>query len=418
MPIHIGKILSISIFITVKMILLNIREIQKKVLIIKYNFISFSKFTNSLAVIMKKYVIWALLMGYLFSSGSAASLICHETEGTHRRLYMNEYRAKFNKPHNYQQYNKAYESTSSENHEAIQAEEEPAMGYYLLLGGLIISLIITAFFAVVLKKYREQVNGLELNYKIIENENKLLSELMEIEKSSLDASIGFITGEFTHEIRQPLNALKIGAEGLKLWTASKSEKYLLPEKMIKVMDGINQAAVQINNTVENLKRKWIGDGIIKLINVNNIINDSMALMAKIIEKNHIKVEFELSSSLLLISTNPAQLKLIIINLVMNSIQALKDKQSGSRDLRIKSYETDNIIFIKISDNGIGLPELNTEKTKKPLFQLDKYNSVVGLGYVVIQRIALSLNAEIDAQANEKEGAIFTIKLLPGRLSQN
>jgi len=103
---------------------------------------------------------------------------------------------------------------------------------------------------------------------------------------------------------------------------------------------------------------------------------------------------------------PNELNQVFMNLLMNAIQAIRDRGED----RIKTYSDDKSVFIKISDTGSGIEPENLEKIFDPGFTTNDANIGTGLGLSISYNIIKKHNGQIAVESKVGEGTIFTISL--------
>ncbi len=138
-----------------------------------------------------------------------------------------------------------------------------------------------------------------------------------IDKSALLASIGVIASGITHEINQPLNAIRMGSDGILFW--NKQHK-ILPEMMTEMLEGISEAALRIDEIIKHMRSFWVEPNKMEFypININHSIDKALSLISQKLQSTEIKLKLFTSEEEMFVKANPVQLELIVNNLVNNS----------------------------------------------------------------------------------------------------
>lgn len=256
------------------------------------------------------------------------------------------------------------------------------------------------------KKAEEQKRN--INKLTIEAEKQKNEAIQLINKSALLASIGVIAGGITHEINQPLNAVRMGADGILFW--NKQHK-VLPEMMTEMLEGISEAASRIDEIIKHMRSFWVepNNKQFELISLNSGVEKAVSLISQKLQSSEIQLKLFTSEEDLRVKANPVQLELIINNLIINSANALKGSDIKEKWIKINTHKDSQYIYLEISDNGIGLPEdVDTAKLFDPFFSTRKPQEGTGLGLAIVKMFADRFGAKITARNLPGRGAIFTI----------
>lgn len=245
-------------------------------------------------------------------------------------------------------------------------------------------------------------------FKIVELENKKNTAIELLDKASKMASIGMLTASITHEINQPLNAIKLGSEGILFWNQKNGN--VIPEMIENMIGKISKAADKIDEIIKHMRQLIIDDEKIKYekIKLNDIITRSILLLKNKISSNEIILELNLSENEIEIMADSIQLELIINNLIQNAIDSIKEKNIPNGKIEIKTYIDDYIIF-EITDNGLGFDDEIKEKIFDPLFSTKHNKGGTGLGLAIVDRFLTRMGAKITAHNLNFNGALFKIK---------
>ncbi len=230
-----------------------------------------------------------------------------------------------------------------------------------------------------------------------------------IDQSSRLASIGVIAGGITHEINQPLNAIKTGADGMLFW--DRNNNGILPPKITKMLGGISDAAQRIDDIIQHMRSYWIDSSKSELgpTNLNKTIERALSLIIHRLHSHQISLILDLSPGNLIVKANVTQLELVINNLVVNASIALDEVEGRARKISVKTYSIDDAIMLEVADNGIGLPDVNPAQLFDPFFSTRKNKQGTGLGLAIVKMFLDKFNADVSAENNAEGGATFCIK---------
>jgi signal transduction histidine kinase len=142
------------------------------------------------------------------------------------------------------------------------------------------------------------------------------------------------------------------------------------------------------------------------INLNQIIIDGLYFFEARCAKDGIELVRTLSPDLPEIIVDPAQLNQVLVNLVVNAIQAMP--HGGKLSIETKAV-SDHIILI-VEDSGVGMSEDVLKKIFIPFFTTKDINEGTGLGLSVVHGIVTSHKGTIRAQSSVDKGSRFEIKL--------
>ncbi len=239
-------------------------------------------------------------------------------------------------------------------------------------------------------------------------EIKHLQATQEVEKHSKMASVGVLAAGITHEINQPLNAIKVTADSIKYWNSK--NKGVLPEIFVDQMSLISKGVTRISNIIKHMRDFWIDPKTIidEKIDVNLVIKAAMNLTIEQMKSHKISKKLKLSPLPLFINCNTIHLEQIIINIVINAINALDRVDRDDKIIYIESREENGLGKILIKDNGPGLPTENSEELFDLFFSKGKKEGGMGLGLAIVKRYVEKYNGIIEAKNNTGKGASFLL----------
>ena len=168
-------------------------------------------------------------------------------------------------------------------------------------------------------------------------------------------SLSHLSSAITHEIKQPLQSIKVVADSI-IYLNSKDKK-LSYEEILEDVSNISDRVDRINNIINSIKALINAPEKleIKSIDVVKQINEAIKLyLGKLLNYN-IKIEHEYKKKIYALASE-MQLQQVIINLIENSINALNKIEKDDKKIIIDIINEENIIIIKLSDNGIGIED--------------------------------------------------------------
>jgi signal transduction histidine kinase len=144
------------------------------------------------------------------------------------------------------------------------------------------------------------------------------------------------------------------------------------------------------------------------LNVNEIIPETIALLRDQAARHSISIRTELAADLPQIIGDRVQLQQVVMNLIVNSIDAMKDVD-GTRELVVQSRRAENEqILVSFSDTGIGLPPQLAEQIFDPFFTTKPHGT--GMGLRISRSIIESHGGRLWATSSAGRGATFQLSL--------
>jgi PAS domain S-box-containing protein len=219
-------------------------------------------------------------------------------------------------------------------------------------------------------------------------------------------TMGELTASLAHEVKQPIAAAITNANTCLRWLSRDQPD--LPEARAAasriVQDG--RHASEIINRARLLFEKDILQR--ELVDLNEIIREMMRLLHSEATQFGVFVRTELAGDLLQVMGDRVQLQQVLMNLMMNSIDAMKDVD-GTRELTIQSRRGENgEVLISVSDTGVGLPPQQADKLFNAFFTTKPHGT--GMGLRISRSIVESHGGRLWAADNSPRGATFQFTL--------
>jgi signal transduction histidine kinase len=247
-------------------------------------------------------------------------------------------------------------------------------------------------------------------------EKKQVQAVKQVERSARMASIGVMSAGITHEINQPLNAIKVTADSIRYWDKRNPGK--LPETFTDQLNVLSKSVERIVEIIRHMRAFWVvpDSPAIAEIDINIAMGNALSLTRQQLHAHYIQEKVKVSTEPLLVEGNMIHFEQIIINLVVNAIHALDEKEQNQKEIRISAFPDEqekNAVMI-IEDNGPGLPGDDTDKLFDPFFSTHSGSEAMGLGLAIVKRYVDRYKGTIEAlnvrdNSGKVSGARFTLK---------
>jgi PAS domain S-box-containing protein len=242
-------------------------------------------------------------------------------------------------------------------------------------------------------------------------ETKLLHN--QLLRSERLAATGQLAASIAHEINSPLQGITALLHVIR-------KRHEQDEYLLNKLDLIKNAFVSIRNTVRNLiDLNRPGKERKQLMDVNQVIENTIALMRSHLKKNMVNIKLNLDAKTSKIMASPQQIGQVIMNLVNNAVESivqmpdwkkdLKEPSSISGEIAIHTSSQDEEIIITVKNNGPGISENDLERIFDPFFTRKKMMGM-GVGLSICHGIIADHNGIIVADNEPEGGAVFTIRL--------
>lgn len=228
-------------------------------------------------------------------------------------------------------------------------------------------------------------------------------------------TLGEMATGIAHEINQPLNTLSILFDNM-LFAASKEDalpKSYLEKKTQKIYDNIFRIKTIIDH-VRVFSRSQ-EDAIFSSFELNESIKNAVSMISEQFRHKLIELDISVAESLPLSYGNTYQFEQVILNLLINSKDAIeeletKTGQTIEKKIGISAYQNCKQIIVEVKDNGIGIKPEELEKIMLPFYTTKEAGKGTGLGLSITFGIIKEMKGEISFQSEPNKGTKVTIKL--------
>jgi signal transduction histidine kinase len=214
------------------------------------------------------------------------------------------------------------------------------------------------------------------------------------------ATIGHLAAGVAHELNEPLSGI-LGFSQL----AKKHQD--LPAQVFEDLAKIESESLNAREIIRKLLLFARQTSPTKdLVNLNQIVEEGVYFLEARCKKAGIDLTLTLQTGLPMITADPMQLRQVVVNLVVNAIQAMPD----GGNLSISTAFRDEFIWLNISDTGEGMTREVRERIFEPFFTTKDVGGGTGLGLPIVYGIVTSHGGEVLVESQSGEGTSVKIKL--------
>jgi len=230
------------------------------------------------------------------------------------------------------------------------------------------------------------------------------NELIHVSRLS---TMGEMATGIAHELNQPLSAIVNFANGcarrLRLGIGEK-------EELIAAMEQIAAQARRAGEIIKRLRSMVTRQQPVREdVDLNVLLTDACTLIAHDRQKLQVSVESRLSRQPVIARVDPVQIEQVILNLLRNALDSLRQREPLSRRLVVSTGITrEGQAYIEVEDNGAGIAPEDLKHLFDPFFSTKKTG--MGMGLSISQTIVTDHNGRISARSVPGRGAVFTVEL--------
>ena len=242
----------------------------------------------------------------------------------------------------------------------------------------------------------------------------LYTTQVELARVSRVTTMGELAASIAHEINQPLTAISNnGSACLRLLANSRLDPEVLRQALEEIVSDGSRASAVLARIRAFIKKT---PAVKQVLDINDMIQEVLALVGPELRKNRISVERQLTKTLPLVTADRVELQQVLLNLIMNGIEAMAGVTDRPCLVGVQSRidESGNVL-VSVSDSGTGLRS-EGDRVFTPFFTT-KANGM-GMGLSISRSLIESQGGRLWAESNSPHGAVFsfTLPMVAGSLS--
>ena len=244
-----------------------------------------------------------------------------------------------------------------------------------------------------------------------ESERRYRELQTELAHASRVATMGRLTGSIAHEVKQPIAAAAANAETALLWLARRPPDLEEAEQALgRIVKDANRAGDVLERIRALVKKAPSQQDSLK---INEALLEVIAFTRGEVERTGVALQTQLADDLPRVRGDRVQLQQVILNLIVNAVEAMSAAGEGARELLISSRDAGaDGVLVAVRDSGPGLAPANVEHLFEAFYTTKPRG--LGMGLSICRSIIEAHGGRLLAISNVPRGAVFQFTL-PAKL---
>ena len=235
-----------------------------------------------------------------------------------------------------------------------------------------------------------------------ESERRFRNMQMELAHANRLATLGQLTASITHEVKQPITAALLNTQTAQRFLSRQQPDVERAKKAIDraVLNGMRVSEV-VDRTHALVRKEPVRKDRLE---INEAISGVIGLTRGEALKNDVQVRTQLAESLPVIQGNRVQIQQVMLNLIVNAVEAMSQMSDDRRELLISTQAEADCVLVAVRDSGPGLSEGDIERAFEAFYTTK--SSGLGMGLSICRSIVEDHGGRLWATANVPKGAAF------------
>jgi PAS domain S-box-containing protein len=243
-----------------------------------------------------------------------------------------------------------------------------------------------------------------------DKDHALQSARDELARVSRVTMMGELTAAIAHEVNQPLGAMVANAAACTRWLAADPPETAKSRRALESIAADGRRASEIIGRIRALVKRQAPRK--QLVDVNLKVAQVIELAADEVRRNGIVLRTELAEGLPRVEGDRVQLQQVLLNLILNAIEAMSEIRDRARELTIVSRrDGPNAVLVEVRDTGPGLGPERAAQVFEPFYTTK--SDGLGIGLSISRSIVEAHGGQLWVNPNEPHGAIFRFSLPVG-----
>jgi len=266
-----------------------------------------------------------------------------------------------------------------------------------------------------------------MKHEVREERRQLMAKLIQTNKMT---ALGLMASAMAHEINTPNGAIRLAGQQMsRIWTdavpildrvAAEEGDFNLggvefsavKMEMNKGMEIINRSSERINQVINDLRDFTVGEQstTAQQVDLNQVVTDSLAIILAHGRQGRISIEHQLLPDLPPVPGNRYQLGQVIINLLLNGIQAIPAGQPGRLDITTAYDPVSRLVTVTVQDDGEGMSADVRKRLLEPFFTTRLETGGSGLGLYITNYLITKHRGTLAFKSQPGAGTTVTVSL--------
>ena len=240
------------------------------------------------------------------------------------------------------------------------------------------------------------------------NERERLRQLeTELAHMSRLTTLGELTASIAHEVNQPIGAMVTNAAACARWLAAQPPAMTEAQAALANIVADGKRAGEVIARIRALTRRQAPR--MELLDVNRKVREVLALVEHELKTHDIVLRTEFAPTLPSVAGDRVQLQQVLLNLLVNAIEAMSGVHDRARALTIvTAAQEPGAVVVEVRDSGPGLDEEGAERVFEPFYTTKAQG--IGIGLSISRSIVEAHGGRLSASANQPHGAVFRFSL--------
>jgi signal transduction histidine kinase len=220
------------------------------------------------------------------------------------------------------------------------------------------------------------------------------------------STMGVLTASIAHEINQPLGAILSNADAAEIMLESGNAD---PQKLAAIIADVKKEDIRASEVVRRLRSMLSKhETQHSVLDVNVEAADALQHLVYDAARRNVRLMQEFSSDVPAVTGDPVQLQQVIVNLVINAMEAVDEMPAEQREVRVETHAVGGGVEVAIADTGPGLPKGKENELFESFFTTKPEG--MGLGLSLVRTIVEAHRGRVSATSGVVRGAVFRIWL--------
>jgi PAS domain S-box-containing protein len=240
-----------------------------------------------------------------------------------------------------------------------------------------------------------------------ESERRYREAQAELAHATRVTTLGELTASIAHEVNQPLAGVLANAEACLGWLDGETPNLHEVRRSVEWIIEDGNRAGEVIRRVRALATKT--DAQKALLDINHVVDEAIVLVRRELVSHQVSLRMELASALPVVLADRTQLQQVIINLVINGIEAMQPVTDWPRELVIGSHQDEaRQVVVTVKDCGVGISAENADRLFNAFFTTK--SGGMGMGLSICRSIIAAHGGRLWAEPNLPRGATFHLTL--------